>query len=87
MSLRTDVTGQGPALVLLHGWAMHAGIFGPLVERLATGADSVTTPQALVLCPTRELTMQVSGAIWRLFCSAFRRRARAALSNRRRPTT
>ena len=34
MSLRTDVTGQGPALVLLHGWAMHSGLFAPLVERL-----------------------------------------------------
>lgn len=34
MKLRTDVTGQGPALVLLHGWAMHSGLFAPLVERL-----------------------------------------------------
>ncbi|MBW8366764.1 MAG: pimeloyl-ACP methyl ester esterase BioH [Arenimonas sp.] len=30
-----EVRGQGPALVLLHGWAMHSGIFAPLVERLA----------------------------------------------------
>ncbi|HEU0153446.1 MAG TPA: pimeloyl-ACP methyl ester esterase BioH [Arenimonas sp.] len=30
-----DVRGQGPDLVLLHGWAMHAGIFAPLVARLA----------------------------------------------------
>jgi pimeloyl-[acyl-carrier protein] methyl ester esterase len=29
------VDGAGPALVLLHGWAMHGGIFAPLVERLA----------------------------------------------------
>lgn len=35
MSLFHEVRGQGPALVLLHGWAMHAGIFAPLVERLA----------------------------------------------------
>ncbi len=34
MKLRTDVTGQGPALVLLHGWAMHSGLFAPLAERL-----------------------------------------------------
>ncbi|MBB5207654.1 pimeloyl-ACP methyl ester esterase BioH [Chiayiivirga flava] len=27
--------GQGPALVLIHGWAMHAGIFAPLTARLA----------------------------------------------------
>lgn len=35
MNLFHEVRGQGPALVLLHGWAMHAGIFAPLVERLA----------------------------------------------------
>jgi pimeloyl-[acyl-carrier protein] methyl ester esterase len=26
--------GQGPDLVLVHGWAMHGGIFAPLTERL-----------------------------------------------------
>jgi pimeloyl-[acyl-carrier protein] methyl ester esterase len=26
--------GGGPPLVLLHGWAMHSGIFGPLIDRL-----------------------------------------------------
>lgn len=35
MTLFHDVRGQGPDLVLLHGWAMHAGIFAPLLERLA----------------------------------------------------
>lgn len=35
MTLFQEVRGQGPALVLLHGWAMHSGIFAPLVERLA----------------------------------------------------
>jgi pimeloyl-[acyl-carrier protein] methyl ester esterase len=28
------VEGAGPALVMLHGWAMHSGIFAPLTERL-----------------------------------------------------
>jgi pimeloyl-[acyl-carrier protein] methyl ester esterase len=34
MTLFHEIRGQGPALVLLHGWAMHAGIFAPLVQRL-----------------------------------------------------
>jgi pimeloyl-[acyl-carrier protein] methyl ester esterase len=34
MSLFHEVRGQGPDLVLLHGWAMHAGIFAPLLPRL-----------------------------------------------------
>ena len=34
MSLRVGVFGSGPPLVLLHGWAMHGGIFAPLVEAL-----------------------------------------------------
>jgi pimeloyl-[acyl-carrier protein] methyl ester esterase len=34
-ALHIEVRGQGPDLVLLHGWAMHGGIFAPLVRRLA----------------------------------------------------
>ena len=34
MNLHHDVRGQGPALVLLHGWAMHSGLFAPLVAAL-----------------------------------------------------
>lgn len=30
-----EVSGDGPDLVLVHGWAMHGGIFAPLVERLS----------------------------------------------------
>ena len=32
--LHVEVIGSGPPLVLVHGWAMHGGIFAPLVEAL-----------------------------------------------------
>ena len=33
--MHIESTGHGPPLILIHGWAMHAGIFAPLTERLA----------------------------------------------------
>ncbi len=32
--LHIEAIGDGPALVLIHGWAMHGGIFAPLLARL-----------------------------------------------------
>jgi len=34
MNLNIEIIGQGPPLVLLHGWAMHSGVFSGLAERL-----------------------------------------------------
>jgi len=35
-SLKVITRGQGPDLVLLHGWAMHSGIWGGVVDVLAS---------------------------------------------------
>jgi len=35
MSLFIDTRGQGPDLVMLHGWGLHGGLFGPVIEPLA----------------------------------------------------
>lgn len=34
-TVHIDSVGAGPPLVLLHGWAMHSGLFAPLLPRLA----------------------------------------------------
>lgn len=34
MSLHLESHGNGPALVLIHGWGLHGGIWAPLVEAL-----------------------------------------------------
>jgi pimeloyl-[acyl-carrier protein] methyl ester esterase len=35
--MHIETQGQGPDIVMIHGWAMHAGIFAPLTRELSTG--------------------------------------------------
>jgi pimeloyl-[acyl-carrier protein] methyl ester esterase len=35
MTLHVETTGQGPNLVLLHGWGLHGGIWNPVRDALA----------------------------------------------------
>jgi pimeloyl-[acyl-carrier protein] methyl ester esterase len=35
VSLHVEVRGQGPDVVLLHGWALHGGMWGPWLDELA----------------------------------------------------
>jgi pimeloyl-[acyl-carrier protein] methyl ester esterase len=38
MTLHVEIRGEGPDLVLLHGWGLHGGMWGPWLDRLAEGA-------------------------------------------------
>jgi pimeloyl-[acyl-carrier protein] methyl ester esterase len=38
MSLHVERRGEGPDLVLLHGWALHGGMWGPWLDELARHA-------------------------------------------------
>lgn len=40
--LHLERAGCGPALVLLHGWAMHGGVFAPLANALAARCQTIT---------------------------------------------
>ncbi len=35
MAIHIEVVGEGPPLVLVHGWGLHGGVFAPLVDRLS----------------------------------------------------
>lgn len=74
--LHIETRGRGPALALIHGWAMHGGLFAPLAERLAErytlhlidlpghgharGSDAPLDPEALA--PV--LVEHVPDAVW-----------------------
>ncbi len=38
MRLHVEIRGSGPDLVLLHGWALHGGMWGPWLDELARRA-------------------------------------------------
>jgi pimeloyl-[acyl-carrier protein] methyl ester esterase len=38
MTLHVEIRGHGPDLVLLHGWALHGGMWGPWLDELAAEA-------------------------------------------------
>jgi pimeloyl-[acyl-carrier protein] methyl ester esterase len=71
-----ETVGRGSALALIHGWAMHGGLFAPLVERLRDqytvhcvdlpghghARDDTRPLDPVVL--TRELVARVPDAVW-----------------------
>jgi len=74
--MHIETLGAGPALALIHGWAMHGGLFAPLVARLrdrytlhlmdlpghghARDSETVLDPAALA----GDLVAQVPDAVW-----------------------
>lgn len=72
--MHVEVHGQGPALVLIHGWAMHGGIFAPLLRELVPHYEvhlvdlpghgrSTQTQFELADC-ARRLVERVPDAVW-----------------------
>jgi pimeloyl-[acyl-carrier protein] methyl ester esterase len=74
--MQIAVSGQGRDLVLIHGWAMHAGIFAPLAARLRPhcrlhevdlpghGSSPVRDWPGLEACATQLAERIPPGAIW-----------------------
>jgi hypothetical protein len=49
MNLHTDTTGDGPDLVLVHGWGLHGGIWETLLPELALRPRMTAAGLAAVL--------------------------------------
>ncbi len=74
--LRIAKRGTGPALVMLHGWAMHGGVFAPLIARLEQDFTlyivdlpghglSADSPMALELdVVARHIAAHTPAALW-----------------------
>ena len=52
--LHITVGGEGPPLVLIHGWAMHGGVFATLIDRLRDRVGADGNRQATTLWTQRE---------------------------------
>jgi pimeloyl-[acyl-carrier protein] methyl ester esterase len=69
-ALHVESGGAGPPLVLLHGWAMHSGLWGALPERLASRfrVHAVDLPghgrsEPVAPCTLDSLTAAVAAAV------------------------
>lgn len=74
--MHIEIVGSGAPLVLIHGWALHGGVFAPLVERLSDrfqlhlvdlpghgrSRDSAT-PLTLQAC-AEEILAQTPPSVW-----------------------
>ena len=76
MSVHVDIRGDGPDLVLLHGWAMHGGVWGSFVEHLTGfarvhvvdlpghGYSRPVAPYTLPALAEAVVKQVPSGAVW-----------------------